>query len=104
MPSIFVMYGVPEDPAGFDAHYRDVHVPLMQQIPALETARVARVTGTPRGEPAPYHVVAELIFPSAKALAEASRSPEMGATSRDAMALCQRFGVEATMLVAEEAF
>lgn len=32
---VVVCYGHPEDSDAFDAHYRDVHIPLARRIPGL---------------------------------------------------------------------
>ena len=29
MPRLIVLYSTPEDPDAFDAHYRDVHTPIV---------------------------------------------------------------------------
>ncbi|MBJ7352182.1 MAG: EthD family reductase, partial [Rhodococcus sp.] len=32
---VAVCYGMPEDPAAFDRHYAEVHVPLARAVPGL---------------------------------------------------------------------
>ncbi len=60
---LVVSYGQPDDPAAFDAYYRDTHTPLATKLPGL--LRLA--TGSPQTlDPthlAPYFV-AELDFES----------------------------------------
>jgi uncharacterized protein (TIGR02118 family) len=79
---LVVSYGQPDDPASFDAHYRDTHVPLTVRLPGL----VRFTTGRPRSldpaAPAP-HLVAELDFDSEQAMGAAFASEEGKAATRD---------------------
>jgi uncharacterized protein (TIGR02118 family) len=79
---LVVSYGQPDDPAAFDAHYRDTHAPL-----ALAQPGVVRFTfGHPRSldpsQEAPY-LVAELDFDSEQAMGESMASPEGRAAGKD---------------------
>jgi uncharacterized protein (TIGR02118 family) len=79
---LVVSYGQPQDPAAFDAYYRDTHTPL-----ALQQPGVLRLTfGHPRSldpsQPAPY-LVAELDFESQQAMNETLASPEGRAAGKD---------------------
>jgi uncharacterized protein (TIGR02118 family) len=79
---LIVFYGKPEDPAAFDAHYRDVHVGLAQGIPGV----VSFTIGHPEsldGSPPPYHLVAQLDFESAEAMNAALTDPKGGAAAAD---------------------
>ncbi len=38
MYRVTVCYGQPTDPAAFDSHYEQVHVPLVRQVPGLTGA------------------------------------------------------------------
>ncbi len=70
---LVVSYGQPEDPAAFDAYYRDTHTPLATSLPGL----VRLTTGSPQAldpsHPAPY-LVAELDFESGKEMGAAFTS------------------------------
>ena len=37
---LIVLYSPPDDPAAFDAHYRDVHTPMVRRYPGLRDLRV----------------------------------------------------------------
>jgi uncharacterized protein (TIGR02118 family) len=79
---LVVSYGQPDDPAAFDAHYRDTHAPL-----ALAQPGVVRFTfGHPRSldpsQEAPY-LVAELDFDSEQAMGESMASPEGRAAGQE---------------------
>jgi uncharacterized protein (TIGR02118 family) len=67
---LIVQYGQPTDPAEFDRHYREVHVPLVQAVPGLVRFTVGRPRSMDRNTPAPY-AVAELDFESAEAMGTA---------------------------------
>ncbi len=102
MDTLVVMYTEPADVEGFMTHYEGTHMPLAQAIPDAQWT-LTRITGTPRGGKAPYFLKAEAVFPSADAMQAAMRTPEMGATSKDAAEMVGRFGNEAVMLVGERA-
>ena len=79
---LVVSYGQPDDPAAFDAYYRDTHTPLTVQMPGL----VRLTTGSPQTmdptQPAPY-LVAELDFESEQAMGTAFASEEGKAAAGD---------------------
>ncbi len=79
---LVVSYGQPEDPAAFDAHYRDTHIPLTVQMPGL----VRFTTGNPQPldprQSAPY-LVAHLDFDSEQAMGAAFASEAGKASAAD---------------------
>lgn len=80
---LVVLYTKPEDPAAFDAHYRDVHAVLVGKIPGLQRFETGRFTGTlDRGEQA-YHRIAELYFADQAAMQAGLGSPEGAAAGQD---------------------
>ena len=83
MYQVTVLYNQPEDPAAFDKHYDEVHVPLVSKIPGLLRFSVSRPAPGPKGQPAPFHLVAVLEFESAEAYGEAMATPEGEATRAD---------------------
>jgi uncharacterized protein (TIGR02118 family) len=52
------LYEVPADPEAFGRHYREVHIPLARQLPALRRYTLGGDAAAIRG--APYYLVAEL--------------------------------------------
>ncbi|HET6867136.1 MAG TPA: EthD family reductase [Solirubrobacteraceae bacterium] len=54
-----VLYPQPTDPAAFDRHYMEVHVPLAKKLPDLRSYTLSRRLSAIRG-PEPYYLVAEL--------------------------------------------
>ena len=63
MVRLIALYGTPEDPAAFDAHYRDVHAPIVSRYPKLLGMRLTRADGV-GGRPAAFYLVAEMSFAS----------------------------------------
>ncbi len=83
MVKLIALYARPADPAAFDRHYDQVHLPLVRQIPGLARVEVARVIGAPRGE-SPFYLITEMYWDSAEALQASMATPEMRAVGRDA--------------------
>ncbi|SNS54058.1 conserved hypothetical protein [Geodermatophilus saharensis] len=79
---LVVSYGQPEDPAAFDAHYRDTHVPLTVQLPGLVRFTTGRPQSLDPSHPAP-HLVAELDFDSEEAMGAAFASEAGKAGAKD---------------------
>ena len=71
MVRMLVLYNSPEDPAAFDKHYEEVHIPLAKQMPGLLRYTVSR--NLSRG--APYYLVAELDWEDMAAFRAAVSSP-----------------------------
>ncbi len=80
MHKLTVEYCDPADPAVFEEHYREVHVPLAAKIPGLRRFTLTKPRGL--GGSAPY-LVAELWFDDAAALDAGLRSPEGAAAAAD---------------------
>ena len=79
---LVVSYGQPEDPAGFDAYYRETHTPLATQMPGLVRLTTGRPQSMDPSHPAPY-LVAELDFDSEQAMGAAFASEEGKAAATD---------------------
>ena len=60
---LIALYATPEDPAAFDAHYRDVHAPIIARYPGLVSVRLTRPEGV-GGRSAAHHLMAEMSFAS----------------------------------------
>ncbi|MCC6617531.1 MAG: EthD family reductase [Chloroflexi bacterium] len=82
MPRLVALYNVPEDPTAFDAHYSDVHSPIVARYPNLRDVRLTRPLGV-AGRPAPYHLVVEMIFDTDADLAAALSSEAGIESARD---------------------
>jgi len=82
MPRLVVLYSAPEDTEAFDAHYRDVHAPIVQRYPNLRDLRLTRPLGV-AGRPAPFHLMAEMYFDTPADLDAALMSEAGAASARD---------------------
>lgn len=97
MIKLIVLYGTPADPAAFDAHYRNTHIPLAAKIPGLRRMEVSNI-GSLDGSTPQYHLQAELYFDDQNALMSALGSPEGAAAGADVANFATG---GATMLVGE---
>ena len=79
MPRLVALYNAPDDPAAFDAHYRDVHASIVARYPGLRDVRLTTPAGV-GGRPAPFHLMAEMTFDSMADL-EAALASEAGIES-----------------------
>ena len=79
MPRLVVLYKTPDDPDAFDAHYRDVHTPIVSRYPHLRDMRLSKLAGV-GGHPSPYYLMAEMVFATSGDL-DAALASEAGAES-----------------------
>jgi uncharacterized protein (TIGR02118 family) len=77
-----VVYETPADPAAFDRHYRDVHIPLAKTLPGLRQYTISRNAVAVRGGEA-FYLVAELDWDDIDAMQAAFASPVGRATAAD---------------------
>jgi uncharacterized protein (TIGR02118 family) len=82
MYRVTVCYGQPSDPAAFDSHYAQTHVPLVRQVPRLSGFSASRCSSLDRSEPA-YYYVAYLDFATEADYRTGLGSPEMGKAGAD---------------------
>ena len=79
---LVVSYGQPDDPAAFDAYYRDTHTPLATRMPGLIRYTLGSPQALDPSQPTP-HLVAELDFDSQEAMGAAFASEEGKAAAGD---------------------
>jgi uncharacterized protein (TIGR02118 family) len=84
-----VLWSRPRDPASFERHYRDIHIPLALQIPGLRRYTLSRNITLVRGED-PYYLIAELDFDDLTSLQAGFQSPEGQATASDVANLARQ--------------
>ena len=73
---IVVLYGPPTDPAAFEDHYANTHLPLVGKMSGVKRFEASRVVATPDGGDPPYYRLAELWFDSQDELQSTMASPE----------------------------
>jgi uncharacterized protein (TIGR02118 family) len=83
MVKVIVLYQPPSDPAAFEEHYANTHLPLAAKMPNVRRFEASRVVGTPDGGAAPYYRIAELWFDSQDEMQGSTSSPEGQATVAD---------------------
>lgn len=98
MPRLIVLYKAPEDTEAFDAHYRDVHMPIVSRYPHLRDVRLSQLAGV-GGRESAYYLMAEMVFDSAADLDEAMSSEPGAASAKD---LRNFAGAGVTMFIAPD--
>jgi uncharacterized protein (TIGR02118 family) len=98
MPRLIALYNQPDDPDSFDAHYRDVHTPIVARYPNLREVRLSKPAGV-AGRAAPFYLMAEMVFDSEADLDEAIASEAGADSARD---LRNFAGAGVTMFVAPD--
>ncbi|HJP76338.1 MAG TPA: EthD family reductase [Pseudonocardiaceae bacterium] len=96
------LYETPADPAAFEEHYHNVHIPLAYKLPGLRRYTISRDIVSLRGE-TPYYLLAELDWGTMDELRAAFASPEGRATAEDAAHLAVLAPMRAMIFTAEDA-
>ncbi len=83
MAHVVVMYKTPKDPAAFDKHYLEIHIPLAKKLPGLRKFEISQgPVATPAG-PSGFHLIATLYFDSLAAIKAGFGSAEGKAAAAD---------------------
>jgi uncharacterized protein (TIGR02118 family) len=97
---IVVLYPRPTDIAAFEKAYVEDHVPMVPRFPGITRFVQTKVVGTPSGETAPFHRIAELYFPSMDILKTAASSRDAQQAVAHAVSISS--GGSPIILVCEE--
>ena len=98
MPRLIVLYNPPEDADAFDAHYRDVHMPIVSRYPNLRDVRLSKLAGV-GGRESAYYLMAEMMFDTAADLDDAIMSEPGAESAKD---LRNFAGAGVTMFIAPD--
>ena len=98
MPRLIVLYNKPDDTDAFDAHYRDMHMPIVSRYPNLRDVRLSKVAGV-GGRDSAYYLMAEMTFDTAADLDDAIMSEPGAESARD---LRNFAGAGVTMFIAPD--
>jgi uncharacterized protein (TIGR02118 family) len=79
---LIALYSQPDDTDAFDAHYRDVHSPIVRRYPRIRSIRLTKADGV-GGRLATYYLLAEMTFDSRADLDEALASDAGQQSARD---------------------
>ena len=97
---LIVIYPRPKDIESFERVYKNEHVPMAVEKLGGKTKIVAsKIVGSPQGTP-PFHRIAEIHFPSMKALQACAASEGGRQTIANAVAISS--GGAPIFLIAEE--
>ncbi|QQZ08392.1 EthD family reductase [Heyndrickxia vini] len=80
MYKMIALFKKPEDPASFDEHYFNTHMPITNQIPGLEKVEITKMSSS-----SPYYLMCVMYYASKEAFKEASKTPESKASGKDVM-------------------
>jgi uncharacterized protein (TIGR02118 family) len=84
MVHVLALYNPPTDPDHFNRYYEATHVPIAKRLPGLREYTISATPVTDlQGEPAPYHLIADLTFDSVEAVQQALASPAGAAIAGD---------------------
>jgi uncharacterized protein (TIGR02118 family) len=95
------LYETPADPAAFDRHYREVHIPIARRLPGLRRYTIGRDLTAVRCD-FPHYMVAELDWDTMDELRAAFASPEGRATAADAAHLQELAPVRSMIFTVNE--
>lgn len=100
MSTFVAIWSRPDDPSGFDAHYEQVHLPIVREWPGVSDVAVTRITAnlTP-SEPQPY-LILQVSFDDAGDLDALLDGNGMAAAAQDAAGITARFGATAQLAIA----
>jgi uncharacterized protein (TIGR02118 family) len=85
---LIALFSRPDDPDAFDAHYRDVHTPMVLDYPRLRELRVTKADGVAGREPG-FYLMAEMGFDSRADLDAALGSEPGRESGRDLRTFAQ---------------
>ncbi len=84
MARALVLYTTPPDPAAFDQHYTNIHIPLVHALPGLQKFDLSTGTILSPTNLSGYHAIATLTFADMPSLVAAFSSPQGLAAAADA--------------------
>jgi uncharacterized protein (TIGR02118 family) len=90
MARMVVIYKTPEDPAAFEKHYLETHVPLAQKLPGLRKYEISRAPIVTFGGATDIYLIATLLFDDMAAIQACFASPEGRAARADRELLAPR--------------
>jgi uncharacterized protein (TIGR02118 family) len=71
-----ILFGYPKDPAAFDRHYHEVHLPLTQKLKGIRGLTLGKLEAGDNGEKAPYYVITSIYTASREMLDATLATPE----------------------------
>jgi len=97
MVKLIALYRKPDDVQGFEAHYSEIHTPLVRKLPGLRNFEVSKITGSAIGE-TPWYLLCEMYFDTKDILDAALASPAGRAAAKDLMSFAAKY---VTLMYAE---
>ncbi len=91
MVKLVAVYRKPDDPAAFDKHYFETHLPLAKKMPGLVKCEIERPKSSPIPNTEVPHLAAHLYFEDMNALNAAMSSAEGKAAAKDLMGFAGKY-------------
>ncbi len=82
MVKVIILFGMPADHAEFDQYFNASYRPLLSGSPNGARVTFNRIAGAAKGD-SPYHLIAEIEFPSEEAMQVGLNSEEGQTMARD---------------------
>ncbi len=76
-----ILFGYPTDPAAFDRHYHEVHLPLTRKLKGIKGLTIGKLDASDNGEKAPYYVITSIYTDSREVLDATLATPDGGRQS-----------------------
>ena len=102
MHKLTILYTMPGDVGEFEAHYAEVHLPMVREYPGLKEVRLTRYERDPRGRPPAFYLACDLLFDDEDALNAALMSDPGRASGKDFGEMTERFGINGQFLIGTE--
>ncbi len=75
MVRLTVLYGHPKDPVEFDRYYREIHIPLAQEMRGLKGWTIGRCESAEPNQDPPYYMIVGLYADSRAEIEAILQSP-----------------------------
>ena len=76
MIRLTVLYGHPDDPAEFDRHYHEIHIPLARNMKGLRGWTIGKCQSAEPGQQPAYYMIVGLYADSREEMESILQSPE----------------------------
>jgi uncharacterized protein (TIGR02118 family) len=103
MPTkLVILWSQPDDVEGFEDHYRDVHMPIVERYPAVLRLEATRLVDAPFGGEVPAYLVLTVECATEDDLHTLIKSEPFMESGADAREIGKRFGARVTILRGED--
>ena len=76
MIKLTVLYGAPKDPAAFESHYAEKHMPMVYKLTGISRIELGKPGPGPDGKPPAFYRITELWFKNEAVMKAVTAKPE----------------------------